>query len=81
MKVGICEYCGETRRLTRHHKSYFVDPKYGRESDIDRPENIEMLCWPCHQGRHRDNPTGEYWRDCEEMANYWESYYDAMEKD
>lgn len=41
----ICEQCGTDERLTGHHRHYL---NLGNEL----PEDIEILCWPCHQGRH-----------------------------
>lgn len=40
-----CTSCGSGVRLTGHHKHYL---NLGHEA----PEDIEVLCWPCHQTRH-----------------------------
>ena len=40
-----CEQCGSSKEITGHHKHYF---NLGNEL----PEDIEILCWPCHRGRH-----------------------------
>jgi len=83
-----CEDCGnDSVELTRHHLTYTNpgDPDHGSLADlrwhVDQPDNIVMLCWPCHQARHRDNPCDEYWRDCEEMKNYFFTYYEEMARD
>ena len=40
-----CEQCQSERNLTGHHLHYL---NIGNEPR----EDIEILCWPCHQGRH-----------------------------
>ena len=40
-----CQECGSATRLTGHHKHYL---NIGNEP----PDDIEILCWPCHQKRH-----------------------------
>ena len=40
-----CEQCGSTRDITGHHKHYL---NLGNEL----PEDIEILCWPCHKSKH-----------------------------
>lgn len=40
-----CQECGSTTQLTGHHRHYL---NIGNEP----PEDIEILCWPCHQTRH-----------------------------
>jgi 5-methylcytosine-specific restriction endonuclease McrA len=40
-----CEDCGVTENITGHHKHYL---NLGNEP----PEDIEVLCWGCHKGRH-----------------------------
>jgi 5-methylcytosine-specific restriction endonuclease McrA len=48
---GRCQDCGRWcgRRLTIHHLTY---RRLGRESRQD----IQVLCWPCHHGRHQAPP-------------------------
>ena len=41
-----CERCGATENLTGHHRHYL---NLGNEL----PEDIEVLCWECHKGRHQ----------------------------
>lgn len=43
---GRCQQCGRRRRLTIHHHNY-------RRLGHERRRDIEVLCWPCHQARHR----------------------------
>jgi 5-methylcytosine-specific restriction endonuclease McrA len=40
-----CIDCGTSENLTGHHRHYL---NLGNEL----PEDIEVLCWPCHKGRH-----------------------------
>ena len=40
-----CEECGSSLNLTGHHLHYL---NLGNEPK----EDIEILCWDCHQGRH-----------------------------
>lgn len=40
-----CSECGSTEHLTGHHKTYL---NIGNEPADD----IEVLCWDCHQERH-----------------------------
>lgn len=79
MKKQTCPDCGREFGIgverTTHHLHY------KHEWDDTIPEETIDLCWECHQARHRDNPNGEYWRDCEEMEAYWSTYYSTMEKD
>lgn len=44
-KDWTCEECGATENITGHHKHYL---NLGNEL----PENIEILCWPCHKKKH-----------------------------
>ena len=69
---GKCEDCGETCQITLHHLHYNT---VGRESECD----LAALCWDCHKVRHRDR-NGDYWRDPEEMQQYWSSFYDALDE-
>jgi single-strand DNA-binding protein len=39
---GRCERCGTRRRLTIHHRNY-------KRLVHERREDIQVLCWPCHQ--------------------------------
>lgn len=43
-----CQECGATTRLTGHHRHYL---NIGNEP----PDDIEILCWPCHRKRHPDH--------------------------
>lgn len=43
-----CQECGSPTRLTGHHRHYL---NIGNEP----PDDIEILCWPCHQKRHPDH--------------------------
>ena len=43
----VCEECGSSQDLTGHHKTYI---NLGNEPR----EDIDILCWPCHKGRHDD---------------------------
>jgi 5-methylcytosine-specific restriction endonuclease McrA len=58
-----CEDCSSREQLTLHHLHY-------RSVGHERPEDLAVLCWPCHQERHRDR-NGEYWRDPEDMEDAW----------
>jgi 5-methylcytosine-specific restriction endonuclease McrA len=85
---GCCEGCGEnwdaTTRPTLHHLRYWTgpdrdmdqEPIFGRET----PDDLDALCWDCHQGRHRDM-NGTYWRDPENMEEQWAPYRWARDKD
>jgi hypothetical protein len=78
--VAVCEDCGTEGRLefdgiTRHHLTYLLD-----DDELDAPDNITLLCWECHQARHRDNPFDEYWRDCEEMHGFYSYWCSEMSK-
>lgn len=72
-----CENCGTDRaRLELHHLTYYRQadgaplPIYGYET----PSDLLALCRYCHHGKHRD-ANGDFWRDPEEMENYWASYW------
>ena len=43
----LCSDCGESSNLTGHHLTY-------RNIGNEPPEDIEILCWACHQKRHKD---------------------------
>jgi hypothetical protein len=68
----VCEDCGEDDPLTLHHLHYetaesrirqkYWIPIFGQET----PDDLDALCWTCHQARHRDN-EGRYWRDPDEV--------------
>lgn len=45
-----CADCGTPDNLTGHHKHYI---NLGNEP----AEDIEILCWPCHQSRHDRPPN------------------------
>lgn len=40
-----CVQCGSSTSLTGHHLTYI---NIGNEPS----EDIEILCWPCHKGKH-----------------------------
>jgi hypothetical protein len=50
---GRCQDCGWWwgRQLTIHHLTY---QRLGYEGRQD----VRVLCWPCHQVRHHQNPSG-----------------------
>jgi hypothetical protein len=52
-----------------------IRPIFGRETLDD----LAALCRGCHHARHVD-PSGEFWPDPQEMAEYWEAYYWAISK-
>jgi len=41
----VCSECGNDEHITGHHKTY---RNIGNES----AEDIEILCWECHQKKH-----------------------------
>ncbi|MFX7938275.1 HNH endonuclease, partial [Acinetobacter baumannii] len=43
-KVTVCESCGTTTTLRRHHKD--------RNRENNLPENIAILCQECHKAEH-----------------------------
>jgi 5-methylcytosine-specific restriction endonuclease McrA len=45
-EAGCCEKCGSTEQLTGHHLNYL---NIGNEPR----EDIQILCWPCHQQEHK----------------------------
>lgn len=46
--VGRCQKCGTTdRRLSVHHRN--------RDKHDQSPENLEVLCHPCHMREHADH--------------------------
>lgn len=47
---AFCALCGATRRLTVHHITY---AHIGKEW----PEDMRVVCWPCHQRQHREGFT------------------------
>lgn len=42
---SICMDCGSDEQLTHHHRNY-------KCLGAEQPDDIELLCWPCHQKRH-----------------------------
>ena len=40
-----CSICGDSEDITGHHKTYI---NIGNEPE----EDIEILCWTCHQKEH-----------------------------
>lgn len=78
---GHCEECFVRARLELHHKRYHTDDAWrtdirGRET----PDDLVALCRACHLSRHID-PNGEWWNDPVAMAEHWEEYFAALEKD
>jgi len=74
-----CEHCRCVRPLELHHLRYWTDdgdPIHGSET----PNDLMALCRDCHHRRHVD-PNGDFWRDPEEMEQYWQGFYDALDKD
>ena len=78
-----CENCGINKvKLELHHLTYYrqVDgaplPIYGYET----PNDLLALCRNCHHSKHRDI-NGDFWRDPEEMENYWESYWSEIQNE
>jgi 5-methylcytosine-specific restriction endonuclease McrA len=75
-----CEDCGEAWPLELHHLTY---ARAGSEEESifghETPEALAALCRECHFARHID-PHGDFWRDPEEMAAYWEMYEAALER-
>jgi len=45
--AGACEGCLQLLPTEPHHV------KYCKWGDFDPPENIKMLCRPCHEDAHR----------------------------
>jgi 5-methylcytosine-specific restriction endonuclease McrA len=43
----VCEHCGSQAELEWHHR------KYWSEGGDDSPENLQVLCHPCHTAVHR----------------------------
>ena len=41
----LCTNCGSSENITGHHKTYI---NIGNEPE----EDIEILCWSCHQENH-----------------------------
>jgi len=70
---GVCEGCGERSHITLHHLHY-------DSVGCELPGDLEALCWPCHQQRHRDL-NGEYWRDPQEMFWHWYGYFEEDAKE
>lgn len=68
---GRCESCGRRAALDLHHLHY-------RSVGEEKPEDLRALCRECHDAAHRD-PNGEFWRDPEEKAAYWDSYHEATD--
>jgi hypothetical protein len=78
---GRCEECGDAPATEMHHVTYqtwmsgeLLD-MFGRET----PSDLRHLCHQCHRARHRD-AAGNYWREEDECAAYWATYYDEMER-
>jgi 5-methylcytosine-specific restriction endonuclease McrA len=46
----------------------------------ERPNELQWLCWSCHQAKHR-GPLGEFYLDPQEAAAEWNYYHHLMEKD
>lgn len=47
---GKCALCPNRKRLTVHHLTY---DRVGQEW----PEDMRVVCWPCHQAQHDGHPT------------------------
>tara|TARA_R100000664_G_scaffold29627_1_gene41608 strand:+ start:600 stop:857 length:258 start_codon:yes stop_codon:yes gene_type:complete len=76
-----CENCGTNNaKLELHHLTYYRQldgaplPIYGYET----PNDLLALCRDCHNSKHCDE-NGDFWRDPEEMENYWVSYWREIE--
>ena len=71
-----CEDCGTQSDLGFHHIRYEECGHHGPDSIIGRetPDDLLLLCWPCHQDKHRD-VSGDYWKDPLAMESYWEGCY------
>ena len=74
-----CADCGEKTALDLHHLTYTVDCHDGPPEEFpvgtwETENDVIGLCRECHDARHRD-ANGEYWRDPQEMDNYWEPWF------
>ena len=50
--IGICETCGCTAELTKHHLCPVSRVKNGYKNLKDDPTNIIMICRSCHDAIH-----------------------------
>ena len=76
---GHCEDCGERLPLELHHLRYSNtwDKKSIRGREL--PDDLAALCRDCHHERHLD-PNREFWRDPEEMEEFWAPYWWESDK-
>ena len=65
--AGMCECCGERRKLELHHLHYQTE---GCES----PNDLAAYCRECHKSAHTDL-NGDFWVDPEEKENHWALYW------
>ena len=52
---GICERCGKafnSRNLIVHHKVYLNETNIHDENISLNQENLECVCWTCHNREH-----------------------------
>lgn len=88
---GCCENCGDRFEISRkfrfHHVTYtrLIYPWTSFEEvvsvlGIEEPDELQWLCWDCHQKKHR-GPGGEYYLDPEEASEQWDRYWHAWDKD
>ena len=54
MTRGICEYCGEYTKLTKHHTKYRDGTKVCYMYEGDKIYTIQKLCRPCHDIIEKD---------------------------
>jgi hypothetical protein len=71
---GCCADCGLRGSLELHHERYPLE--WGEEEDWD----VVCLCRTCHHGRHCDI-NGDFWADPQEKEMYWDSFWEATDKD
>ena len=83
-----CESChigfASNLGFSFHHMIYerWIERDIKSESVLgnERPEELQWLCWNCHQAKHR-GPSGEFYLDPQEATAEWDYFNHLMDKD
>jgi len=76
---GCCEDCGcHGAKLELHHRWYENEPEVVRTKHdmfpvsvlgVESPDDLLALCRECHQAKHVDPVTGEFYADPQELED------------